>query len=117
MDEIVAMRQAGIPDQMVIDRLRATGQVFELTPDQQAYLRTNGVDQYVIDQIPQINRQVRDELLGQPAAPAPTGAPGYQQNPSQPAYSQPAPVLPPVYQQPPPAVNPSLNTPVPPPPN
>jgi hypothetical protein len=119
MDEIVAMRQAGIPDPQAIDRLRATGQVFELTPEQQAYLRTNGVDQYLIDQIPQINRQMRDELLSQPAAPPPTGAaPVYQQNAYPPTYNPPpAPVQPPVYQQPPPSANPSLNTPVPPPPN
>ena len=72
MDEVAAMRQAGLSDQQILDRMRATGQVFELSPEQQSYLRTNGVDQYVIDQIPQINRDVRNNLLGaRPPAPAP----------------------------------------------
>src|ERR1041385_2285437 len=34
MDEVVAMRQAGLSDAMMLEKLRATGQVFELTPDQ-----------------------------------------------------------------------------------
>jgi hypothetical protein len=76
---------AGLPDQQILDRMRTTGQVFELNPEQQAYLRNNGVDGYVIDQIPQINREVRDNLLTQPAAPAgtPSSAPVYRA----PAYS------------------------------
>lgn len=128
MDEVVAMRQAGLSDQQILDRMRATGQVFELAPEQQAYLRNNGVDQYVIDQIPQVNRELRQNLLAQPSAPPPNGAPVYQQTPQAtypPASSappvQPAPVQPaypgqPPQVQPPPGYNPSLNTPVPPPP-
>ena len=128
MDEVVAMHQAGLPDQQVLDRMQATGQVFELTPEQQNYLRTNGVDQYLIDQIPQLNRQVRDSLTNQPTAPSPTGAPVYQQPPQNypqstapqsgypPTYvpTQP-PVQPPPAQEPP-SANPTLNTPVAPPP-
>lgn len=72
MDEIVAMRQAGLPDQQMIDRLRATGQVFELNPDQQNYLRSRGIDDYVINQLPGINREVRDSLMGQPPVPPST---------------------------------------------
>ncbi len=82
MDEVVAMKQAGLSDQQILERMRATGQVFELTPDQQAYLASNGVDQYVIDQIPQVNREVRDQLLGQPTPTAP---------PPNPVITQPAP--------------------------
>ena len=117
MDEVVAMRQAGLTDQQILDRMSATGQVFELTPEQQSYLSTNGVDQFVIDQIPQLNREVRDTLLNQPGTPPQTGAPVYQQAPPTaypPAYSQPQPVQPAPVQPPP--YNPSLNTPVPPPP-
>ncbi len=89
MDEVVAMKQAGLSDQQILQRMQATGQVFELTPDQQAYLGNNGVDQYVIDQIPQINRQVRDQLLGQQSTPAPA--------PANPVLTEPAPapVVPP----------------------
>jgi hypothetical protein len=58
------LRQAGLPDQTIIERLRATGQVFELTPEQQRYLREHGISDYVIGQMMEINRDVRDRLLG-----------------------------------------------------
>jgi len=64
MDEVVAMRQAGLPDQAILERLRATGQVFELTPEQQRYLHDRGVSDWVISQMMDINRDVRDRLLG-----------------------------------------------------
>ena len=98
MDEVVAMKQAGMSDQQILQKLQATGQVFELTPQQQDYLRQNGVDQYVIDQMPDINRQVRDRLMAQPpgaslAAPyAPAGiAPGYAPSPNAPVPPPPGP--------------------------
>jgi Glycine zipper 2TM domain len=75
MDEVVAMKRAGLRDQDMLQKLQATGQVFELTPQQQAYLRDNGVDQYVIDQMPQLNRDLRNQLRApQSAAPAPNPA-------------------------------------------
>ena len=79
MDEVVAMKMAGFPDQQILDKMRATGQVFELTPEQQAYLRNNGVSQYVIDQIPEINRDVRDRLLQQPSSPTSNVNPSFNQ--------------------------------------
>jgi len=126
LDEVVAMRQAGFSDQQMLDRIRATGQVFELNADQQSYLRANGVDDYVINQMPQVNHEVRNSLLGQttapaPVAPAPAGAPVYQQPPpgySQPTYSRPV-YAPPAQTAPVPSPaqpNPYLNTPVAPPP-
>ncbi len=99
MDEVVAMKQAGFSDNEILQKMQATGQVFELTPEQQNYLRTNGVDETVIAQIPNINRNVRDRLLGQqgqPNVPPPTGYPPNQ--------------------TPPPVYTPGPNTPVPPPP-
>ncbi len=111
MDEVVAMRQAGLSDQQLLDRMRATGQVFELTPEQQAYLRNNGVDQYVIDQIPEINRDIRNRLLEQSAP---------QPSPSAPPAQSPPPGYPPANSYPPPANYPQpgspSTTPVPPPP-
>jgi Glycine zipper len=111
MDEVVAMRQAGFPDQQILDKMRATGQVFELSPDQQNYLRTNGVDQYVIDQIPQLNREARDRLLsgaGYPSGQAPTSPPpAYPPSSSYPAPGATSPYYPQA---------PGPNTPVPPPP-
>lgn len=103
MDEVVAMKRAGLSDDQMLQKLAATGQVFELTPQQQAYLRDNGVDQYVIDQMPTLNRNVREQLSGPQAAPA--------ISPYPPANTyQPAPPAPAPYQ-----ANP-LNQPVPPPP-
>ncbi len=95
MDEVVAMKQAGLSDQQILQKMQATGQVFELTPEQQSYLQTNGVDQYVIQQIPGINRDVRDRLLGQQGQPQ---------------------VPPPTSYPPPPVYTPAPNAPVPPPP-
>jgi len=86
MDEVVAMKQAGFPDQQILDKMRATGQVFELTPEQQAYLRNNGVSQYIIDQIPEINRDVREQLYNQQPPPPP---------PMNPSLNQPVPPPPP----------------------
>jgi hypothetical protein len=63
MDEVVAMRRAGVPDQTILERLRATGQVFELNPEQQQYLRNQGVSDYVIGQMQELNRDVRDRLM------------------------------------------------------
>jgi hypothetical protein len=63
MDEVVAMKRAGLSDQQTIDRLRATGHVFELTAEQQNYLRQNGVSDTVINAMPDVNREVRDRLL------------------------------------------------------
>lgn len=65
MDEVVAMRAAGFSDQQILERLAATGQVFELTAEQQRYLLDHGVSQYVVDRMLDLNRDVRDQLLGQ----------------------------------------------------
>jgi hypothetical protein len=63
MDEVVAMERAGFSDQKIIDRLRATGQIFELTAEQKNYLRSRGVSDNVIAQLATINQDKRDELL------------------------------------------------------
>jgi len=43
LDELIAMRRAGLSDQEMIDRLRATGQVFTLSPLQWRYLYDRGI--------------------------------------------------------------------------
>jgi Glycine zipper 2TM domain len=65
LDEVVAMRAAGFSDQQMLERLRATGQIFELTAEQQRYLQDNGLSPYLVNQIMYVNRDVRDRLLGQ----------------------------------------------------
>lgn len=56
LDEVVAMRQANVNDQQILERLQLTGDVFELTEYQQDYLRTRGVSDAVLRQIPALNR-------------------------------------------------------------
>jgi hypothetical protein len=65
LDEVVAMKQAGLSDSEMINRMRATDQVFELTSDQQKYLRDHGVSQYVISQMESINQDKKQQLLNQ----------------------------------------------------
>lgn len=63
LDEVVAMKDAGLTEAQMLERLRATNQVFELTPDQQQDLIDRGVSRYVVDQMETINQQARDRLL------------------------------------------------------
>jgi hypothetical protein len=49
LDEVLAMKRAGLTDSEMIQRLQATGQVFSATDRQQQYLRDRGIDQTVID--------------------------------------------------------------------
>jgi hypothetical protein len=57
------MEDAGFTDAEMIDRMRATNQVFELTPDQQRYLADRGVSQNVINQMESLNQETRDRLM------------------------------------------------------
>ena len=92
LDEVVAMREAGLSEGQMLDRMRATSQVFELTPDQRQYLIDRGVSRYVVDQMETLNKDTRDRLLSTrpvtPTAP-PLGTP--------PVIGQPSSSLPPRY--------------------
>lgn len=57
LDEVIAMEQAGVEDQAMIDRLRATDQVFVLNDSQRDQLRDAGVSNDVIDEMPRLNRE------------------------------------------------------------
>jgi hypothetical protein len=63
-DELVAMEQAGMDEDEILERLRATNQVFDVSPEQARALRQAGVSDRVISQMPQINRERRDSILG-----------------------------------------------------
>jgi len=56
LDEVVALRQANLSDDEMLDRLERTGQVFELTDHQENYLRTRGVSDDVIRQMRNMNQ-------------------------------------------------------------
>lgn len=64
LDEVLAMQRAGLTDQTMLDRLEATDQIFELSPDQEQYLINRGVSRYVVDQMQQINLEQREQILG-----------------------------------------------------
>jgi hypothetical protein len=63
-DEIVAMKKAGLSDDEMVSRLRATNQVFDVSAEQASVLRQQGVSDHVIQEMQQINRQSRDSILG-----------------------------------------------------
>lgn len=75
MDEVVALKKANLSDDEIINRLRASGQVFELTEQQKQYLLNQGLSQKVVDTMPTLNRQAREkaaqavnsDVIGRPA--------------------------------------------------
>ena len=71
MDEVTAMKQAGLSDQDMLQRLRASGQVFELTTQQRQQLLDAGISQNVVDQMVTLNReklsQQPENAIGKPA--------------------------------------------------
>jgi hypothetical protein len=62
LDEVVAMREAGLTDTQMLDRMRVTGQIFELTTDQRQYLIDRGVSRSVVDQMEDLNQETRERL-------------------------------------------------------
>jgi hypothetical protein len=65
LDEVAAMRSAGLSDEQMLRKLEATGQVFDLTDEGKRYLRDQGVSEYVINQMSGLNQQRREQLLRQ----------------------------------------------------
>lgn len=48
LDEVLAMARAGLNNDEIIDRLRRTGYVFHITPQQERYLTDRGVTEKVV---------------------------------------------------------------------
>jgi hypothetical protein len=55
LDEVVAMKRANLSDREMIERLERTGQVFELTEEQERYLEDRGVSHAVIVEMRRMN--------------------------------------------------------------
>jgi hypothetical protein len=49
MDEILALKRAGMTNEQLIARVRRTPEVFSMTDRQQQYLRDRGISQSVVD--------------------------------------------------------------------
>lgn len=65
LDEVSALRNAGLSDEQMLRKLEATGQVFDLTEEGKTYLRNQGVSEYVIREMQNLNQQRREQLLRQ----------------------------------------------------
>ncbi|HTD67296.1 MAG TPA: glycine zipper domain-containing protein [Candidatus Limnocylindria bacterium] len=63
LDEVAAMKDAGLTDREMLNRLEATGQVFDLTAEGKQYLRENGVSEIVIRDMQNLNSERREMLL------------------------------------------------------
>jgi hypothetical protein len=55
LDEVVAMKRANLSDREMIERLERTGQVFELSEEQERYLEDRGVSHAVIVEMRRMN--------------------------------------------------------------
>jgi len=64
IDELTAMERAGLSDDAILERLRDTGQIFDLSRGQEQDLREAGVSRRVITNMQDINRARREEILG-----------------------------------------------------
>lgn len=62
LDEVVALRSAGLSDEQMLRKLEATGQVFDLTNEGERYLRQNGVSENVIREMRSLNQARRQAL-------------------------------------------------------
>ena len=60
------MKEAGLTDDEMLERLRATNQIFEPTVSQQDYLRNKGISDYLIEQMQDINGGQRPRVLNVP---------------------------------------------------
>ena len=65
LDEVTAMRDAGLSDQEMLNRLGATGQVFDLSEESKQYLRDHGISENVIIEMQRLNQARREQLLQQ----------------------------------------------------
>jgi len=51
LDEICAMQRAGLNDERILERVRRTDQIFDLTERQKQYLRDRGIGQRVLTEL------------------------------------------------------------------
>lgn len=63
IDELTAMEDAGLSDAEILARLRATGQVFDLSESQEDQLRARGISRYVVAEMQTINQEQKERVL------------------------------------------------------
>src|ERR1051325_8615153 len=65
LDEVVAMKDARLSDREMLNRLEATGQVFDLSAESKQYLRDHGISENVISEMQNLNQTRRENLRQQ----------------------------------------------------
>lgn len=65
LDEVTALTDAGLSDREILNRLEATGQIFDLTAEGKQFLRDKGVSENVIRQMQNLNQERRELMLRQ----------------------------------------------------
>lgn len=60
--EVIALKASGLTDQEVLQKMEATGYIFEVTAEQEALLWANGMDRSQLELIPVLNEQARAPL-------------------------------------------------------
>ena len=60
MDELIAMNDAGLSGDEIVDRAEDTDQVFDLNPNQEAELIAAGYDGETLRRLERVNQDVRD---------------------------------------------------------
>ena len=56
LDEVVAMERANLSDREMVERLERTGQVFQLTEEQERYLEDRGISREVVLEMRNLNQ-------------------------------------------------------------
>lgn len=73
LDEVVALKQTGLSDDQLVEKLRATNHQFNLTEEQKQYLADRGVSRNVIDRMTSLNQDIlnqprpSDSVIGRPS--------------------------------------------------
>lgn len=61
--ELIALERAGLGDAEILQKLRATNHVFQLSPAQRDRLLAAGMSPRLLDDMEEINRDARDRIL------------------------------------------------------
>jgi hypothetical protein len=64
-DEMVAMEDAGLTDAQMLERLRATNQIFDLNAEQERALVAAGISPNVVNEMPRINQAEKMRVLAE----------------------------------------------------
>lgn len=70
LDEVVALKRAGLSDAEIVNRMRSTDQIFSLTPEQERYLTDRGISHDVVNNIYQMSKPPEATVASSATRPA-----------------------------------------------